>query len=119
MSGQSPAPRVFCSRFTPALALLTIGILVTTGCRTKTVVLVTTLIDPEAYPREDLTALYGLRWEAEVCLRDLKISIGMDVLRGLSPQVVRRELLVHLLAYNLIRTMMWDAAKERASRRSG
>ncbi|MEE9133843.1 MAG: IS4 family transposase [Gemmatimonadota bacterium] len=82
------------------------------GFRTKTVVLATTLLDREAYPREELAALYGLRWNVEVHLRDLKISIGMDVLRGRSPEVVDRELLVHLLAYNLIRTMMWDAAKE-------
>ncbi len=82
------------------------------GFRTRTIVLVTTLLDPEAYPREDLAELYGLRWGAELHLRDLKISIGMDVLRGQSPEVVRRELLVHLLAYNLIRTMMWDAGKQ-------
>jgi hypothetical protein len=82
------------------------------GFRTKTIVLVTTLLDPEVYPREDLADLYGLRWGAELHLRDLKISIGMDIVRGQSPEVVRRELLVHLLAYNLIRTMMWDAGKQ-------
>jgi hypothetical protein len=82
------------------------------GWRTREVVLVTTLLDPVQYPRQELLDLYALRWQCELRLRDLKIALHMDVLRTLSPEMVRKELLAHLLAYNLIRTLMWTAAQQ-------
>jgi len=81
------------------------------GFRTKVVVVVTTLLDAEAYPAADLAELYRLRWHAELDLRSLKITLGMDVLRCKSPAMVRKEVWAHLLAYNLIRAVMAQAAE--------
>jgi hypothetical protein len=82
------------------------------GFRSRTVVVVTTLRDPVAYPREQITALYSDRWTVELRLRDLKTTLRMEVLRGQSPDVVRKEILMHFLAYDLIRALMWQAAQE-------
>ncbi len=82
------------------------------GFRTKALVVVTTLHDVEAYPAADLADLYRARWQAELDLRSLKIALGMDVLRCKSPAMVRKEVWAHLLAYNLIRTAMAQAAAE-------
>jgi len=82
------------------------------GFRSRTIVVATTLLDPVAYPREQIAALYGDRWTVELRLRDIKTTMQMDVLRGKSPEVVRKEILVHLLAYNLIRALMWQAAQK-------
>jgi IS4 transposase len=80
------------------------------GFRTKVLVVVTTLRDPRAYPARDLAALYRARWHAELDLRTLKITLGMDVLRCKTPAMVRKEVWAHLLAYNLIRTLMAETA---------
>lgn len=82
------------------------------GFRTQTVTVATTLLDPVAYPSEEIAALYGDRWTVELRLRDIKTTMQMDVLRGKSPDVVRKEILMHLLAYNLIRALMWQAARK-------
>jgi len=82
------------------------------GFRSRTVVLVTTLLDPVEAPADPIRALYRDRWTAELNLRSLKTQLGMDVLRGQSEDVVRKEILMHLLAYNLIRVLMWEAACE-------
>jgi len=63
------------------------------------------------YTRDDLTDLYRLRWHAELDLRSLKQTMQMNVLRGKSPQIIRKELWSHFLAYNLIRTVMAKAAQ--------
>jgi hypothetical protein len=80
------------------------------GFRTEVLLVVTTLLDPEEFTPADLAELYRQRWHAELDLRSLKISLGMDVLRGKTPEMVRKELWMHLLAYNLIRTVMASAA---------
>ena len=80
------------------------------GFRTKTLVVVTTLLD-ETITAADLADLYRARWHAELDLRALKVTLGMDVLRCKSPAMVRKELWAHLLAYNLIRTVMAQAAR--------
>jgi hypothetical protein len=85
------------------------GTLFAKGCRTRQVVLVTTLLDPRRYPREELLELYACRWQCEVRLRDLKIALHMDVLRTQTPEMARKELLAKLLAYTLIRRLMWEA----------
>jgi len=82
------------------------------GFRSRTVLVVTTLLDPVAYPREQIAALYGDRWTVELRLRDLKTTLRMEILRGQSPDVVRKEILMHFLAYDLIRALMWHAAQE-------
>jgi len=82
------------------------------GFRAKTMVVVTTLLDPLRYPAEEIALLYRDRWTVELRLRDIKITLQMDVLRGKSPDIVRKEIYMHLLVYNLIRALMWQAARE-------
>jgi Transposase DDE domain len=82
------------------------------GFRTKALVVVTTLLDARAYKAKDLASLYRLRWQAELDLRSLKVTLGMDVLRCKSPGMVRKEVWAHLLAYNLIRGVMAQAAED-------
>jgi len=81
------------------------------GFRTKSVTLVTTLLDAEAYPAWALAELYLKRWRMELWLRDIKITMDMDMLRTKTPARVRAELALFLVGYNLIRTVMFDAAK--------
>jgi hypothetical protein len=76
------------------------------GFRTKTVTLATTLLDPRRYPKEDLAQLYRRRWMAELYLRDIKITLGMDTLRCKTPDMVHKELIMYMIAYNLIRALI-------------
>jgi hypothetical protein len=80
------------------------------GFRTKTITVATTLLDEKAYPKEAFADLYRRRWLAELFLRDIKISMGMDVLRCRTPEMVDKEIRMHLIAYNLIRGLMFQAA---------
>jgi hypothetical protein len=78
--------------------------------RTKSLVVVTTLLDAEKYPPEEIALLYRRRWQAELHLRSLKIVLQMDHLRCKTPERVRNEFYTHLLGYNLIRGVMAAAA---------
>ena len=80
------------------------------GFRVKTLVIATTLLDPNEYTKQDLAELYRARWNAELDLKSLKISLQMDILRCKTPELVRKEIWTHILAYNLIRTIMAQAA---------
>ena len=80
------------------------------GFRTRSVVVVTTLLDPKQATKEDLAELYRARWHAELDLRSLKSAMQMGELRGKTPEMVRKEVWAHVLAYNLIRTVMAQAA---------
>jgi hypothetical protein len=80
------------------------------GFRTRALVLATTLLDADEYTTDDLAQLYRARWNAELDLRSLKQTLQMDVLRCKRPELVRKELWAHILAYNLIRTVMAQAA---------
>lgn len=80
------------------------------GFRVEQLVVATTLTDAETYTREDLGELYRKRWLVELDIRTLKITLGMDVLRCKTPEMVRREIWTGLLAYNLIRRTMLQAA---------
>ncbi len=82
------------------------------GYRSRTVLVATTLRDPVAYPHDQIAGLYGDRWMVELRLRDLKTTLRMEVVRGKSPDVVRKEILMHFLAYDLIRALMWQAAQQ-------
>lgn len=82
------------------------------GFRSRTILVATTLLDPVAYPLEEIAVLYADRWIVELRLRDIQTTLQMDVLRGKSADVVRKEILMHLLAYNLIRALMWQAAEK-------
>jgi DDE family transposase len=80
------------------------------GRRDRTMTVVTTLIDPVAYPKEDLAALYAYRWNVELDIRHIKQTLGLDHLGCKSPAMIERELWVTLLAYNLIRKVIAAAA---------
>jgi hypothetical protein len=81
------------------------------GFRAYDLTLVTTLLDPAEAPNDELAAVYHTRWHCELDLRSIKSAMHMDVLRCKHPTMVRKEIWVHLLAYNLIRTVMADAAE--------
>jgi len=80
------------------------------GRRTQTLVVVTDLTDPQTHPAEAIAELYGYRWNAELDIRAIKQTLGLDHLRCKTPDMVRRELWVTLLAYNLIRKLIATAA---------
>ena len=80
------------------------------GFRTDTIVVVTTLLDPEEFAKSDLAQIYRARWNNELDLRSIKTTMQMDILRCKTPELVRKEVWTHILAYNLIRTMMAQAA---------
>jgi hypothetical protein len=86
------------------------------GFRTKSVTLVTTLLDAKRYPAWALAELYFRRWRMELWLRDLKITMDMEMLRTQTPARVRAELAMFLVGYNLIRTVLFDAAKVSEAR---
>jgi putative transposase len=81
------------------------------GFRTQVFVVVTTLTDAQTYTVEDLAELYHQRWLVELDIRAMKVTLGIDVLRCQSPEMVRREIWTALLAYNLIRQTMLETAK--------
>src|SRR5262245_24708095 len=80
------------------------------GFRTRSIVVVTTLLDPEQTTKEDLATLYRARWHNELDLRSLKSAMQMRELRCKTPGLVRKEVWAHILAYNLLRTVMAQAA---------
>jgi hypothetical protein len=80
--------------------------------RARSITIVTSLLDPKAFPREAFPELYRRRWQAELYLRDIKIATGMDILRCRTPAMIHRELTLHLIAYNLVRLTMLEAARE-------
>jgi len=84
------------------------------GFRTRTFVLVTTLLDPVAYPLAEVAAAYLRRWRIELCLDDLKTVLGLETLRCKSPALVHREVLALLVAHNLVRAVMAAAARAHA-----
>ena len=75
-----------------------------------TLLIATTLLDADEFTKDDLAQLYRARWNAELDLRSLKQTLQMDMLRCKSPELVRKEIWTHILAYNLIRTIMAQAA---------
>lgn len=80
------------------------------GFRTKSLVVVTTLLSPAGYAADEIAELYRRRWQAELHLWSIKIALQMDHLRCKTPHRVRNELWMHLLAYNLVRRAMALAA---------
>lgn len=82
------------------------------GFRSRRILVVTTLLSPEQYPLEKIAALYRDRWTAELRIREVKTTLQMEILHGQSEDVVRKEIYMHFLAYNLIRALMWQAAQE-------
>ncbi len=80
------------------------------GRRTDTITVITTLTDPVAYPKEEIAALFGYRWNVELDIRDIKQTLGLDHVCCKTPQMVQLHLWVTLLAYNLIRGLIGTAA---------
>jgi DDE family transposase len=83
------------------------------GFRVRTVMLVTTLLDAQRYPKEKLAEAYGLRWTIETCLAHIKTTMKMDVLRCQTVRGVQKELTMFLLVYNLVRMTMLEAARRQ------
>ena len=79
------------------------------GFRSRRVTLVTTLTEAQLYPAAEIIALYARRWRLELCLRDLKTTMGMETLRCQTPDMAEKELLAYLVAHNLIRCVMAEA----------
>ena len=84
--------------------------IVTPGCRTKSVMIATTLTDADAYPRLAVADLYHERWHAELDIRAIKQSLQMDHLRCQTPFMVDKEIWAHFLGYNLVRKVSAQAA---------
>jgi hypothetical protein len=80
------------------------------GFRTQTLWIATTLLDPVAYPAELIAGLYRMRWDIELCFRDLKTTMAMEELRCRTPAMARKELLAYMVAHNFIRCLEAEAA---------
>lgn len=95
------------------LNLRQIKVTITTpGMRSQSFHLVTTLTDASRYAASELADLYFQRWDVELFFRDIKTTMGMDVLRCRSREMVEKEILMHFIAYNAIRLLMVEAADE-------
>jgi len=82
------------------------------GFRTKDVVLATTLLDTKKYPDEAIIELYSRRWQIELNFRDIKTTLGLDVLRAKAPELVLKEVYMQAIAYNLVRGVMLQSARQ-------
>lgn len=82
------------------------------GFRTEEFYIVTTILDAAQYSAKELAEVYFKRWDVELFFRDIKTTMKMDILRCLTPEMVRKEILMHFIAYNCIRRLMHEAAEE-------
>jgi hypothetical protein len=74
--------------------------------------LVTSLLDPEKYPADDVAQLYLERWRIETVFRELKVACGADVLRSKKVSGIHKEIAARVMAVNLTRMLMMEAAKK-------
>lgn len=79
--------------------------------RRRTLYIVTTLLDNVEYPAEEIVSLYAHRWEIELRYRDIKTTMGMEMLRTKTPEMIEKEILMYMIAYNLVRLLMLQAGK--------
>lgn len=84
------------------------------GFRVKSFYIVTTLLDEKRYPANDIADLYFRRWDVELCFRDIKTTMGMDILRCKTPEMIHKEILMNFIAYNCIRGLILETAKRHA-----
>jgi hypothetical protein len=82
----------------------------TRGFRVRHIIVATSLLDQTAFPDSAIAELYARRWQIELHYRQVKVCLALDVLRGLSPNLIERELWMHAIAYNLVRALMLEAA---------
>ena len=80
------------------------------GFRAHPVIVATSLLDQNAFPDDAIAQLYARRWQVELHYRQIKTNLSLDVLRGLSPRIIERELWMHAIAYNLVRALLLEAA---------
>jgi hypothetical protein len=83
------------------------------GFRTKQFYIITTLLDADIYPASNLAELYFKRWDVELFFRDIKTTMGMDVLRCKSPGMIRKEILMNFIVYNCIRHLIYESAQHQ------
>ncbi len=84
------------------------------GFRVRQLTLVTTLLDAERCPAREILQAYLRRWRLEMCLDNLKTTLQMEMLRSRTPGMLQKEVYSHLIAHNLIRCTMAQAAAEHA-----
>lgn len=89
------------------------------GHRSQPIYFATTLLNTRTHDATTIAELYLRRWEVELFFDDIKTSQNMDMLRCKSPDMVARELLMHLIAYNLVRLLMAQAQPRREVGRVG
>jgi Transposase DDE domain len=82
------------------------------GCRSPSIIVATTMLDAKQYSSADIADLYHQRWHAELDLRSIKQTLGMEMIHCKTPEMVRKSLWVHLLGYNLVRKVAAQAALE-------
>jgi hypothetical protein len=82
------------------------------GFRTQNITLVTTLLDEIKYPDAALADLFRRRWQVELCFRDLKTTLGLDILRTQTPALIEKEIYLQAIAYNLVRALMLETARQ-------
>lgn len=80
------------------------------GFRVSSFYIVTTLLDPELYPAKVIADLYLQRWDVELNFRDIKTTMDMDILRCKTPEMIRKEIVIHFIVYNAIRQLMLESA---------
>jgi len=83
------------------------------GFRVSSFYIVTTLLDETVYPANEIADLYFQRWDVELFFRDIKTTMGMDILRCKTPEMVRKEIIMHFIAYNCIRRLMIEATANK------
>lgn len=84
------------------------------GFRVSSFHIITTLLDADKYPASEIEKLYYQRWDVELFFRDIKTTMGMDILRCKTPDMIRKEILMYLIAYNCIRCLMLEAAERKS-----
>jgi hypothetical protein len=83
------------------------------GFRTRELLIATSLLDEQKYDKNQILQAYLLRWRLELSLDDIKTSLGMEILSCRSPGMVQKELLMFLIAHNLVRWLMLQAAGQK------
>jgi IS4 transposase len=81
------------------------------GFRTTHFYIATTLLDAELYLADDIADLYLQRWHVKLSFRDIKTTMGIDILRCKTPDMVRKEIVMHMIVYNGIRQLMFESAQ--------
>jgi Transposase DDE domain len=116
--GGNPSPWLTPAQWAALPAELTVravrGSLYQKGFRTRQVTVITTLLDPQLYPAQEILQAYLRRWRLEMCLDDLKTTLQLERLRSHSPAMAQKEVYARLIGHNLIRCLMAQAALRHA-----